>query len=121
MDIEVKLEPTRQAPKQARRFVARELDALGYPGLVEDARLVVSELVTNSVVYVPGRPVWVDIRPAGRYVVIEVWDCSPLPPVAQDPDFLEPGGWGLHVVEDLGVEVGYDVFCCGKVVWVLLG
>jgi anti-sigma regulatory factor (Ser/Thr protein kinase) len=121
MDIEVRLDPTLRAPGQARRFVARELEALGYPGLVEDARLVVSELVTNCVKNVPGKPVWVDIRRAGKYVVLEVWDCSPLAPVAQDPDFLGQGGRGLHVVEELGVKFGYDVFCCGKVVWVLLG
>jgi hypothetical protein len=121
MDIEVRLESTLRAPGQARRFVARGLEALGFPGLVEDARLMVSELVTNSVTNVPGKPLWVDIRRAGRYVVLEVWDCSPSPPVPQDPDFLAHGGRGLHVVEELGVRFGYDLFCCGKVVWVLLG
>jgi hypothetical protein len=42
MDIEVKLEPTELAPSAARRFVARELEGLGYPQLVDDARLMVS-------------------------------------------------------------------------------
>jgi hypothetical protein len=37
MDIEVKLEPTALAPREGRRFVARELAALGYSGLVENA------------------------------------------------------------------------------------
>src|SRR3954471_18073351 len=87
MDVEVRLEPTLRAPGEARRFVARELAGLGYPGLVEDARLVVSELVTNSVINVPGMPVWVNLRRAGKFVVLEVWDCSPDPPVFQDPDF----------------------------------
>jgi hypothetical protein len=48
MDIEVKLEPTELAPSAARRFVARELEGLGYLQLMDDARLMVSELVTNS-------------------------------------------------------------------------
>jgi hypothetical protein len=48
MDIEVKLEPQPQAAGLARRFVAQELEALGYVELVDDARLMVSELVTNS-------------------------------------------------------------------------
>lgn len=121
MDIEVKLEPTLRAPKEARRFVARELEGLGYPQLVEDARLMVSELVTNSIRYAPGKPLWVDLRRAGKYLVLEVWDCSPKPPVAQDPDFLAEGGRGIHVVEELGRRFGYDLFCCGKVTWVVLG
>lgn len=121
MDIEVRLEPTPRAAGFARRFVARELEALGFGGLVDDARLIVSELVTNAVTNVPGRPVWVDLRRAGRLVALEVWDCSPLPPVFRDPDFLAEGGRGLHVVEELGTKFGYDTFCCGKVVWVLMG
>lgn len=121
MDIEIKLEPTLQAPGIARRFVARELTTLGYPELVEDARLMVSELVTNAITYVPGKPLWVDIRRAGKYAVLEVWDGSPEPPVAQDPDFLAQSGRGLHVIGELGIRCGYDTFCCGKVVWILLG
>jgi anti-sigma regulatory factor (Ser/Thr protein kinase) len=121
IDIETKLDPTMQAPGVARRFVARELEALGYPQLVDDARLMASELVTNAITYAPGKPLWVAIRRAGGYVVLEVWDGSTEPPVPQDPDFLAQGGRGLHVIDELGVKFGYDIFCCGKVVWVLLG
>jgi hypothetical protein len=121
MDIEVRLEPTLRAPGQARRFVARELDAWGCSGLVEDARLMVSELVTNSIANVPGKPVWVNIRCAGRCVVLEVWDCSPEPPMCQDPALLDEGGRGLRVIDELGVRFGFDTFVFGKVVWVLLG
>lgn len=121
MDIEVKLEPTPQAPRAARRFVARELDALGYPQLVEDAQTIVSELATNCIINVPDRPLWVGLRRAGKYALLEVWDCSPEPPVTQDPDFLAEGGRGLHVVEELSVRFGYELFCCGKVIWAMLG
>jgi two-component sensor histidine kinase len=121
MDIEVKLEPTPLAPREARRFVARELDVLGYAELVEDAQLMVSELVTNCLRYVPGKPLWVDLRRAGKYLVLEVWDCSTEPPVAQDADFLAEGGRGIHVVEELGTKFGYELLCCGKVTWVVLG
>lgn len=121
MDIEVKLEPRPQAAGLARRFVAKELEGLGYPELVDDARLMVSELVTNSIRYAPGRPLWVDLRRAGKYLLLEVWDCAPEPPVAKDPDFLAEGGRGIHVVKELGRRFGYDLFCCGKVTWVLLG
>jgi anti-sigma regulatory factor (Ser/Thr protein kinase) len=120
-DIEVKLEPTPLAPKAARRFVARELEALGRPELVEDAQLMVSELVTNSVRYVPYKPLWVDLRRTGKQVILEIWDCSTDLPLAQDPDFLAEGGRGLHVVAALGATFGYDLLCCGKVTWVVLG
>lgn len=121
MDIEVKLEPTPQAPSAARRFVARELTALGYPQLVDDAQLIAIELVTNSIRYVPDKPLWVDIHRTGKHLVLEVWDCSTAPPVAQEPDFLAEGGRGLHIVAELGTRFGYDTFCCGKVTWTLLG
>src|SRR5262245_9090195 len=39
MDVEVRLEPTLRAPGEARRFVARALDELGYPELAENARI----------------------------------------------------------------------------------
>ena len=51
MDIEAKLESTPLAPKEARRFVAAELAALGYHQLIDDACLIVSELTTNSLRY----------------------------------------------------------------------
>jgi two-component sensor histidine kinase len=121
VDIEVKLEPTPLAPGAARRFVARELETLGHPELVEDAQLIVSELVTNSVRYVPDRPLWVDLRRVEKQVILEIWDCSTDPPVAKDPDFLAEGGRGLHVVDALGPEFGYNLLCCGKVTWVALG
>jgi anti-sigma regulatory factor (Ser/Thr protein kinase) len=120
MDVETKLEPTLQAPRIARRFVARELEALGYPQLVEDARLMASELVTNALTYVPGKPLWVAIRRTVGSVVLEVWDGSPEPPVPQDPDLLAQGGRGFQVIDELGIRFGYDTFCCGKVVWVAL-
>lgn len=121
MKIEVKLEPTPLAPSEARRFVAEELEVLGYAELIEDARLTVSELVTNCIRYVPDKPLWVDLRQVCGHVVLQVWDCSTEPPVEQDPDFLAEGGRGLQVVDALGAQSGYDILCCGKVTWVVLG
>jgi len=53
-------------------------------------------------------------------LILEVWDCSPEPPAAQDPDFMDEGGSGLHVVDELSIRWNYDIFCCGKVTWALL-
>jgi anti-sigma regulatory factor (Ser/Thr protein kinase) len=121
VDIEIKLEPTERAPREARAFVSRHLTELGYPTLVEDGSLIVSELVTNSLKAAEGKPLWVDIRRAGSLLPLEVWDCSPEPPVHKSPDFLAEGGRGLYVVDELSITWGCDTFFCGKVIWVLLG
>jgi anti-sigma regulatory factor (Ser/Thr protein kinase) len=93
---------------------------LGYPQLIETGELIVSELVTNSVTAAPDCPVWVDIRRAGLYVLLEVWDCSPKPPEFKRPDFLAEGGRGLHIVDTFSKKIGCETFAYGKVVWVLL-
>jgi hypothetical protein len=41
--------------------------------------------------------------------------------VLKSPDYLAEGGRGLHIVDELSVCFGWDVFACGKVIWVLLG
>jgi hypothetical protein len=118
---EIQLEPTARAAGEARRFVATALNELGHPDLVEDARLIASELVTNSLVNAPNLPIWLVIWQAGAFVDLEVWDCSPKPPVYLDPDLLADGGRGLHIVKELGIASGYTTFDCGKAIWVLLG
>jgi anti-sigma regulatory factor (Ser/Thr protein kinase) len=121
VDREIKLQPTPRAPREARRFVARHLPELGYPKLVEDGELIVSELVTNSIAAAPDTPLWVTLRLAGSLVVLEVWDCSSEDPVLRSLDCDAEGGRGLQVVKELSVAFDWDTFAGGKVVWVLLG
>jgi anti-sigma regulatory factor (Ser/Thr protein kinase) len=121
MDREIRLEPTPQAVREARRFVSRHLAELGYSELVDDAATITSELVTNSVREAPNTPVWVNLRRAGGFLLLEVWDCCPKAPVLKSPDYLAEGGRGLHIVDELSVCFGWDTFACGKVTWVLLG
>jgi anti-sigma regulatory factor (Ser/Thr protein kinase) len=121
MDREIRLEPTPQAVREARRFVSRQLDELGYAELVDDAATITSELVTNSVREAPETPVWVNLRRAGSFPLLEVWDCCPKAPVLKSADYLAEGGRGLRIVDELSVSFGWDTFACGKVVWVLLG
>jgi len=52
---EVKFAPVLTAPADAREFVDRHLTHHKLPYLVEDIRLVVSELVTNAVVHASTR------------------------------------------------------------------
>jgi hypothetical protein len=44
----IRLEPTARAARDARRFVSAALADLGHADLIEDARLIASELVTNA-------------------------------------------------------------------------
>jgi hypothetical protein len=116
----IRLEPTARAAREARRFVSETLGELGHADLVEDATLIASELTTNSLIHAPNLPIWVGIWETGAFLDVEVWDCSPIPPVYLDPDYLATGGRGLHIVKELGVSTGYTLFDCGKAVWALL-
>lgn len=120
MDREIRLEPSKRAPGEAREFVGCLLREFGCPGLVADAQTIVTELVTNSVREAPAGPVWVDLRRIGRRSLLEVWDCSVDAPVFKDPDFAAERGRGLHIVAALSAGLGWNIFSCGKVVWALL-
>lgn len=99
---------------EARRAVGRIEPAL--PGPVADsARLLVSELVTNSILHgVAEGDGWIDViierRP--RCVRIEVLDSasSGRRPVLRPVDPSSTSGWGLQLVDRLatvwGVETG---------------
>jgi two-component sensor histidine kinase len=60
---------------------------------------VVSELVTNALKYAPA-PVLLDLRTAGAAVevVVVVWDCDPVLPVARAADVGRVGQHGLEIV-----------------------
>jgi anti-sigma regulatory factor (Ser/Thr protein kinase) len=79
-------------------FLARARDehALTLPRrAVDDAQLVVSELVTNAVKYAPG-PCAVRLEICGRLLEITVWDTRP---AALEPRAHEPGRVGQHGLE----------------------
>jgi signal transduction histidine kinase len=96
-----------RAPLVARRALddlAPDLD----PGTIEDARLLVTELVSNSVRHGQGDTVRVilDRRAPGRLRCEVVDDGSGFLPVARVRQDDEPGGWGLHLVENLSRDWG---------------
>src|SRR6266498_1131667 len=107
MDRKAKLCPTPQAPGEARRFVRHHVTELGFPNAVEDATLIVSELVTNAINAAPNCPIWASVRNVGRCLILEVRDGSPKPPVFQPADFMAEGGRGLHVVDELSASWGW--------------
>ncbi|WP_461110717.1 ATP-binding protein [Streptomyces calidiresistens] len=76
------------------------------PRVVEIARLVVSELVTNACKYAPG-PLVMELRLTGAALRIEVRDSAPMTPAARTADPTRVGRHGLEIVTALtgGVEV----------------
>ncbi|HEY7487523.1 MAG TPA: ATP-binding protein, partial [Streptosporangiaceae bacterium] len=109
------------APREARRFVREHLEKLGHDRAIDDAELVVSELVTNSVAAAPGTVVFVALLPVSGQVILEVWDLSPKTPVLRPPDIMATEGRGLRIVEELSVNFGCNRKGRWKVVWALLG
>jgi anti-sigma regulatory factor (Ser/Thr protein kinase) len=90
------------APANARRAVER-FGARLDPGVVPDVKLLVSELISNSVKYGREGCVQLILRSEDpAHVHVEVVDQGVgFVPAARDRPKTEPGGWGLHLVEAL--------------------
>lgn len=101
----------------ARDFVRLHLVAhlLGF--LVEDVRLVVSELATNAVAHAR-TPFLVTLSSADGTVLLVIRDGSTSVPVRSVPDALDMSGRGLLIVESLSQEWGSSTDGHGnKSVW----
>ncbi|KUN77618.1 hypothetical protein AQJ66_33195 [Streptomyces bungoensis] len=75
---------------------------------VQDAQLVVSELVTNAVRHAPGPcGLRLELSPDSTALHVSVTDTSPERPRQRPPDPCRVGGHGLHLVSLLtgGFEV----------------
>jgi anti-sigma regulatory factor (Ser/Thr protein kinase) len=118
--IELSLEPTAQAAAQARIALDDLEQQLG-PALLKDLRLMVSELVTNSIRHTGlNRPDAVELR-AWLYenrFRIEVSDAGAgFVPVATPGRGDEIGGWGLFIVESLSDRWGAERRGRRTIVW----
>ncbi|WP_086726077.1 ATP-binding protein [Streptomyces carpinensis] len=100
----------------ARRFVRNTLAGTP-PDVVDEAELLVSELVTNAVLHAHTE---VEVRAWARTgrVHVRVRDREPHRTVAPHSRGLEAGtGRGLQLVEDLAAGYGVECDSCGKTVW----
>ncbi|WP_153536663.1 ATP-binding protein [Actinomadura macrotermitis] len=84
--------------------------------LIEDARLVASEIVTNAI-KAKGPTVRMRIRWTPPHAYIEVYDQDPNPPVRQAADPSATGGRGLLLVEAYARRWNHYPAETAKVVW----
>ena len=105
--LRVDIERDRRAPAKARSALD-SLTGQVDPGLLPDAKLLVSELVTNSVKYGNGGPVTLEVASDGpERLRVEVIDQGAgFVPIARAKPKTEVGGWGLHMVETLSDRWG---------------
>jgi two-component sensor histidine kinase len=104
------------SPAEARRWLRSVLNDVA-PQSVDDACLLVSELVTNAFLYGGGSP---SLRASleGDELVLSVTDESRAHPVPRPLGAAdESGGLGLRIVEGLTSSWGFDDVPGGKVVW----
>jgi anti-sigma regulatory factor (Ser/Thr protein kinase) len=105
VDIAIGRDPL--APGSARRAVERMSEHVD-PALIPDVKLLVSELITNSVKYGGEGDVVLQLESQhpGHIRVVVVDLGSGFIPVARDRPPTEAGGWGLHLVETLADRWG---------------
>lgn len=103
----------------ARSLAAARLRNWGYIHILDDALLIVAELVTNAARETPGEEIRLQVSRDEDGVIIAVWDSSPRLPerkpvvelTLEDLDLSEEafdnnGGWGLPIVQALSTACG---------------
>lgn len=105
--VEFEAGPTAAA---SARNALLALDGRVEEGLLADVRLLVSELVTNSVRHSGARAgdtVQMQVQVTPSTVRVEVADGGRgFEPTPRDADRSRPGGWGLYLVNDLADRWG---------------
>src|SRR3954463_350817 len=96
VSVDIPRDPT--APSEARRAIERLAGDIA-PDIVPDVKLLVSELITNSVKYGGQGEVTLKVQAQGpRRLRVEVVDQGiGFVPVARNRPATEVGGWGLHL------------------------
>ncbi len=107
------------APDQARHHTADALMAWGVDHLVDDAVLIVSELITNAVRHAQS-PTRLDLRCVDATLWIGVHDDSLDEPTVREWRHDDSGGLGLLVVGAVS-RWHIESDSSGKTVWCTLG
>ena len=116
---EVELPVSREAPAQAREFLRGSTCAEHHSEVVDDAVLLVSELVTNSVLH-GGPPVVVAVDCDEATLQVRVRDGSPSLPARREAASGDENGRGLALVAERSADWGVDTGEGGKHVWFVI-
>jgi sigma-B regulation protein RsbU (phosphoserine phosphatase) len=113
-----------RAPLSARTKLAESLEEQLERPVVDDLRLLVSELVTNCVLHGgAGENAEITVRARLRDGALHTEVCHDGPafvPPEEDPDLGSPGGLGLFLVEQMASSWGIAERC-QTCVWFELG
>jgi anti-sigma regulatory factor (Ser/Thr protein kinase) len=111
----------------ARKFTTLILERWGAADRGSDVAVVVSELLSNAVRHglaptdgPPPAGIRLGLLHSGPSILCAVTDPSGAPPVPREPDWLDEGGRGLHVIASLSDGWGACLDVpgqSGKVVW----
>jgi anti-sigma regulatory factor (Ser/Thr protein kinase) len=112
---ELRLDPEPTSVSRARRWLSRQLEAWGLEDLDYDMSVVLSELVTNAVLYARTQ-ITVTVK-RNANVRLEVADASPVLPNLREYGAENTTGRGLHLVSALASAWGCDRLDDGKTVW----
>jgi len=104
----------------ARRMVGEVLDGRTHRDVLESARLLVSEVVTNAIVHARSE-VGLTVSVLDDSVRIEISDHSPHLPTLRSYDRTSTTGRGLDLVHTLATDSGVVTHGDGKIVWFTLG
>lgn len=116
---ELRLPLTHEAPSIARDFLRTTSCTTHHSGVLEDAVLLVSELVTNSVRH-GGPPVVVAVDCDGDGLQVRVRDGGSTMPEPRDATQSDETGRGLALVRTISADWGVDPEPDGKHVWFVL-
>lgn len=108
-----------EAPALARRFLRTSTCAEHHSAVLDDAVLLVSELVTNSVLH-GGPPLVVAVDCDGETLQVRVRDGSTTMPSSRLAGFGDENGRGLALVAAMSEEWGVDPAPDGKHVWFVI-
>ncbi|MEU1800605.1 ATP-binding protein [Streptomyces sp. NPDC019937] len=108
-----------ESAEVARRLVRAALAAWGQEELIEDAALVVTELVSNAVRHAPLSVIRVIVtRPTDTLIRVGVVDrAHSVPLLRTDSNGDDTRGRGLLLVEAYTDQWGTEVYPWGKQVW----
>lgn len=116
-EVAAEFEPEANAPRAARRFVEDVLRDWGHDGLaVNDARLLVSELVTNAVLHTRS-PFSVSVASGPSKLRLAVHDRTTALPMPGERPSDARTGRGLRIVAAVADDWGVATTSDGKTVW----